>query len=1124
MKVLFAVSSESISDAIIKRYQKDYKEILSYKNVYYFNAILKEIQKDKTYDRIVISEDLEPFANNNYDAIDKFIFEKLDNISDEAQDIDGNETSIIMICTDRHTPGSSFLVKLFGIGIYNALLGSDRKIESICKLINKPRVKKEAKMYYKIDADDVNYNNKNEKEVSELEIQNILTHFKKLGRNTDKYAESFNNIAAQYTDDQLKIIVNCLPMAVKAVLEDECQKYQELMAAEGMIEKVNREAVKTTKEASKQTGIKIDIIENKLNQTKMTGPIVIPSSVRTSKNKGPAPVRPMGNNLEIPTSSGETTAVKKVVAKKEEPMEIPSVVPPKPAQPVVEETPVVEEKVEAPVENVAPVKEVAPAAPAPVATQEEQFVIKKVLKTMPDGSKKVVKVKVRVQPENAQAAKTAESVTAGEEKVEEKKLPFDPTVKEKGKRGRPRKNPEEEDTFLPQVPDDDDDFILPSREDGDGTLPGLDMFEEELPGLDFDANAVPGGPKAPVVEETPAVEESIEDDLELPGLDDFEEDTLPGLEETVEETPVVEEATEEDDLELPGLDDFEDDALPGLEETVEEVPAVEEVVEEIPAVEETIEESVEETIEEVPAVNDDFEEDALPGLDDFEDDTLPELDDFEDDGLPGLADDFEDDGLPALADDFEDDGLPGLDDFEETVEETPVVENTVETEEVVEETPVVEEVEEESLVEEVVEEVVEETSTDIAEDVFDEIEEIMPDVVEGFEEVANETTEEVVEEVIEEVEEFTDEVVIPGLDELDEDILPVGDDFEDVEDVLPMGDDNADDGLLGDLDDDFVQPTSNAQPVQPTNEIESIKPKVDYSMSSLNSLLTKDKKIVTFLGTTKNGTSFLINNLAALFSSVGINTAILDMTKNRNSYYIYTNNEEELRNVAYNSISKLQKGFAEGIKVNKNLSVYTALPNDGKDYSDAEPILSTLVQNHSLILIDCDFDTDPSYFASCQEIYLVQSMDILTIQPLTAFLRDLKAKGVLESEKVRVVINKELKVRSLTTKAIIGGMSFYNDPSMSFMTELFNKDMVKACSIPFEEAAYSKYLDAMVNCNVSISGYSKQFLNKLRNLGDMVYPLVSKPSGKGAAPQVDYSKNAFSSNMSNTLTQMKKKF
>ena len=1068
MKVLFAVSSESISDAIIKKYQKDYKEILSYKNVYYFNAILKEIQKDKTYDRIVISEDLEPFANNNYDAIDKFIFEKLDNISDEAQDIDGNETSIIMICTDRHTPGSSFLVKLFGIGIYNALLGSDRKIESICKLINKPRVKKEAKMYYKIDADDVNYSNKNEKEVSELEIQNILTHFKKLGRNTDKYAESFNNIAAQYTDDQLKIIVNCLPMTVKAVLEEECQKYQELMAADGMIEKVNREAVKTTKEAQKQTGIKIDIIENKLNQTKMTGPIVIPSSVRTSKNKGPAPVRPMGNNLEIPESNTETTKVKKVISKKEELMDIPSVVPPRPTQPVVEE-PVIEEKVQEPVvEPVAPAPEVAPAAPAPEAAPVEQFKIKKVLKTMPDGSKKVVKVKVRVQPDEVQTAKPVETVKVEEptvEAVEEKKLPFDPTVKEKGKRGRPRKNPEEEDTFLPQVPDDDDDFILPSIEDGDDTLPGLDMFEEELPGLgEFDANAVPGGPKQPVVEET-AVEEDA-----LPGLDDFEETSVETPEETVEDS-------------LPGLDDFEEDALPGLDDFEEET------------VEETVEENVEETVEEVPAVEDDFEEDALPGLDDFEEDTLPELDGFDDDGLPGLADDFDDV-----------DELPALDDFEEETVETPVVEDTVEE------------------IPEVTEEVVEtvEETTDVAEEVFDEIEEIMPDVVEGFEDVANETTE-TVEEVVEEAEEFTDEVVIPGLDELDEEILPTGDDFEDVEDVLPIGDDNADDGLLGDIDDDFVQPTT-AQPTQPTNEIESIKPKVDYSMSSLNSLLTKDKKIVTFIGTTKNGTSFLINNLAALFSSVGINTAILDMTKNRNSYYIYTNNEEELRNVAYNSISKLQKGFAEGIKVNKNLSVYTALPNDGKDYSDAEPILSTLVQNHSLILIDCDFDTDPSYFASCQEIYLVQSMDILTIQPLTAFLRDLKAKGVLESEKVRVVINKELKVRSLTTKAIIGGMSFYNDPSMSFMTELFNKDMVKACSIPFEDAVYAKYLDAMVNCNVSLNGYSKQFINKLRNLGDMVYPLVSKPSGKGGVAQVDYSKNAFSSNMSNTLTQMKKKF
>ena len=34
MKVLFAVSNEEISESIVKGYQKEYKEIISYKNDY----------------------------------------------------------------------------------------------------------------------------------------------------------------------------------------------------------------------------------------------------------------------------------------------------------------------------------------------------------------------------------------------------------------------------------------------------------------------------------------------------------------------------------------------------------------------------------------------------------------------------------------------------------------------------------------------------------------------------------------------------------------------------------------------------------------------------------------------------------------------------------------------------------------------------------------------------------------------------------------------------------------------------------------------------------------------------------------------------------------------------------
>ena len=51
------------------------------------------------------------------------------------------------------------------------------------------------------------------------EIKNILNHYKRLGKDEDRYIESFNNIAVQYNDEQLRIIVNCLPINVKAVLE-----------------------------------------------------------------------------------------------------------------------------------------------------------------------------------------------------------------------------------------------------------------------------------------------------------------------------------------------------------------------------------------------------------------------------------------------------------------------------------------------------------------------------------------------------------------------------------------------------------------------------------------------------------------------------------------------------------------------------------------------------------------------------------------------------------------------------------------------------------------------------------------------------------------------------------------
>ena len=287
MKVLFAVNDENISTSIVKKYQKKYKEIISYKNVYYFNAILKELQRNKNYDRIVISEDLEEFTSSSYDQKDKFIFDRLDNISDEALDVNGDDIPIILICSERRKKAEEFLNKLFGIGIYNAIVGDDRSTDEVCRLINKPRSKKEAKKYYGIDSDDTIYDPVNENEVSEIELQNILNHFKRLGTNESKYVESFRNIVSQYNERQLNTVIRVLPEYVREVLEEKSPEYQKLVFPGGVVpDKVKRRSVQRARnpKASKG-GTSEKLLNADKNKAKLTKPVVVPANIEKSLYK-----------------------------------------------------------------------------------------------------------------------------------------------------------------------------------------------------------------------------------------------------------------------------------------------------------------------------------------------------------------------------------------------------------------------------------------------------------------------------------------------------------------------------------------------------------------------------------------------------------------------------------------------------------------------------------------------------------------------------------------------------------------------------------------------------------------------------------------------------------------------
>ena len=795
MKVLFAVHDEKVSLSIVKKYQREYKEIISYKNVYYFNAILKELQRDKSYDRVIIDEELEEFTSTSYEEKDKFIFNKLDSITDEASNSKGKDIPIILICSERRRKSEEVLVKLFGIGIYNAIIGNDRSTDEVCRLINSPRSKKEAKVYYQIDSKTVEYDPEGENDVSEEEMQHILSYFRKLGKKQDKYQECFRKIVSQYNENQLKVIIASLTPEIKEVLEEVSPEYQRLTALSGK--------KKTTKRTSRTNILNEPTSERLLesNERRTGRPIVVPSTL-------------------------DKSLIKKVTLKR-------------------------------------------PSAIREIEDDNNDD---------DDDFEDMSYVEEQSNRRGRTSIKDLDEVESVEEKPK--------------KRGRGR----------------------PPKKQIDEKYDNQEQFSDILPGFDD--------------EEIKEKYEPINEDLLRP--EPISEDILPGLD----------------------YDDEEDDN------------------------------------DELDYKENDYDKKVKHANDDFN-------------------------------------SLPGFEDDEE-------------------------------------------------EDDEDEVE-------------------------VEEKETYTNNYNYDNY------------------------------GFNSNMSTISHTPQKEINPIQNNmnREIQRYEQNSDdYDFTNYNSLLSSDRKVVAFVGTSKNGTSFIVNNVAKLLAENGIDTAILDATQNRNSYYIFNNNDDSLRNEAANSIKNLINGNSGGMKAAKNLTVYVEVP--GQDYSNmynAGPILENIAKKHSAILIDCDFNTPAEYFANAQEIFLVQSMDVLTIQPLTAFLKELKNKDVLEQSKIRVIINKAMRLRMVTPKQILGGMSRYNNPEMSMMTDLFDRNLIVPIEIPFDEDVYAKYIEGIAECVVTVNKYPKEFQNILKKLAAIIYPLLPAMNSKNKSQKDGYQyTNGFSNNVNNTLNNMRKNY
>lgn len=226
MKILFGLNNDDTVKAIVKYYEETYREKVEYKNVYYFKQAIQETNTG-AYDRLVILEDLEKYPTNNYAQIDDFIFKNIDAMTDSF-----DAKNIVFVASDRRKLGDEFLTKLFNLGVYSVLTGTNRTKSKVSQLINDPKKKKDVKKYYE---DNAGKNAYSKVEVSEIEIQRILTYYRNQNGNTEKYCEIFDRIAIQYTDEQLIIIIGFFPKEVRDYLQENSEKYKEVLKAREVV-------------------------------------------------------------------------------------------------------------------------------------------------------------------------------------------------------------------------------------------------------------------------------------------------------------------------------------------------------------------------------------------------------------------------------------------------------------------------------------------------------------------------------------------------------------------------------------------------------------------------------------------------------------------------------------------------------------------------------------------------------------------------------------------------------------------------------------------------------------------------------------------------------------------------
>lgn len=935
MKVLFALSNENIINSIITRYQQKFKEVISSKNVYYFNAIIKELQRDNSYDSIIISEDLEPISNRNYEAIDSFLIEKLDSISDEAYKSNGEDIPIVFICSDRRDKGDKLLPRLFSMGIYNALIGNDRVIDNVCNLINKPRNKKDAKKYYQIDNDNVVYQPESDGSIDEAQVQSILSYYKKIGNNKKECVKTFEKISEQYDNTQLRLIINYLPIEVKAILEENSPIYQRLMQ-NGTV--LSNGKYSQYSDPNKKDN-KIEIYEKSLEKPKLNGPIIIPHTINSNGIKQVSQVKPQNNNnvRNVNTTNNNRYPNNNNMMN-------------------------------------------APRNNMNLNTNMNQWNRNPNQNRMQNGFQN--NMQQGNMQHNGMIPPFAQNNGAYNNN-------FNINNRQSYSKLNPIKpyNPYEQQNQLNQSGINSNTNQLQHNDNNINKINNNENNNENkltnnniANNINQDNKLIDNAVENKVNETTSNVTEPIAKKRGRPRT------------KTIEKTP--------SDVAIPKKKrgrPKKEVVSSGIEIAKTQAQETNDMIKP-----ETNQVENKETNNIIHAEGSETNQKVNP-INNFNNNFNNSFNNSNNNiSSSNINNNINNNNF----NNFNDRGIQN---------NNNIFRN--------------------------------ETSNNINNNKPIDLFTLGIDTPENVKENNNNTF----------ANEFNNNSIYSSNENFN---------------ITPNN--NA-----TNLNNNFLTNTN-------------INSNIENNYNNNFSIAGKGK-LVTFVGTTKNGTSFIVNNIAKLLSDENIKVAIVDLSKNKDSYYLFTDNDPSKTSKANIGIENLSKGINDGLVINNYLTLFTSLP--GRIFENGlniQNILNTLKQNYDIALFDCDFETDKSIFEKADEIYLVQSMNAFTIQPLTEFLYNLQSSNINFENKLQIVINKYIELKKLDLKTIIGGMSKYNSPSMTMQKDLFNAQNAKYTAIPFDIQTYSAYLEVIAFCKLSLNNYSREAIESLTELKNKVFPLIGE--------------------------------